>query len=95
MSVTMLRPRQAPITEAQILKNRYDEARAIKDAWDHRYHRAMREHSDAIRTGGDFNITRRNLDAIEIHVLDAAGELKVALNAWMTATLPSHERRTA
>ena len=95
MSVTTLRPRHVPITETQILKARYDEARQIKDAWDHRYRRAMQEHSEAIRHGGDFSVTRRNLDAVEIQVLDAAGELKVALNAWMAATIPHNERRTA
>lgn len=95
MNVTKLPPRRVPITEAQILRNRYDEARAIKDAWDHRYMRATLEHSDAIRRGGDFEATRRNLDAIHIQVQDAAGELKVALNAWMAATIPNHDRRTA
>jgi hypothetical protein len=95
MSVTRLPVRRAPITEAQVLRNRYDEAKAIKEAWDYRYMRATKEHSDAIRHGGDFEATRRNLDAIHIQVQDAAGELKVALNAWMAATLPHHERRTA
>lgn len=85
MTVTTLRPRQAPITETQILKNRYDEARQIKAAWDHRLKRAQHEHSDAIRHGGDTDATRRNLAAIDIQVADAAGELKVALNAWMAA----------
>ncbi|GGH93901.1 hypothetical protein ACFFGR_09430 [Arthrobacter liuii] len=95
MSVTKLPVRRVPITEAQILRNRYDEARAIKDAWDTRHRRAQREHSDAIRHRGDIQATRRNLDAIEIQVQDAAGELKVALNAWMAATLPNHDRRAS
>ncbi|MBT2537245.1 hypothetical protein [Arthrobacter sp. ISL-69] len=94
MSVTPIRIRRAPVTEVEILKARYDEARQIKDAWDHRYKRALYEHSSTIRSGGDFADTRRNLDAVEIQVADAAGELKVALNAWMHATT-QHERRAS
>lgn len=95
MNVTHIRSRRATITDSQILKNRYDEARAIKDAWDQRLKRALSEHCDAIHHAGDTDATRRNLAAVEIQVADAAGELKVALNAWMTATLHPHERRTA
>ena len=94
MTVTPIRQRRVPMTEVEILKSRYDEARQIKDAWDSRYKRALGEHSIAIRSGGDFTDTRRNLDAVEIQVADAAGELKVALAAWMYVTL-QHERRAS
>lgn len=83
------------MTEAQILKARYDEAVQIKTAWDYRLHWALLEHADAAKYGGDMDATRRNLAAVEVQVQDAAGELKVALNAWMNATLQPHERRTA
>lgn len=86
--------RRLPISEAQILKNRYDEAVRIKDAWDTRLKRAQQDHADATKYGGDTNATTRNITAVEIHVTDAAGELRVALNAWMNATTNT-ERRTA
>lgn len=92
MTVTPIRARRVPITEAQVLKARYDEARAIKEAWDYRLKRAHQEHADAIIHGGDTNATRRNLNAVEIQVQDAAGELKVALNAWMTTTINTERR---
>ncbi|MCO4257369.1 hypothetical protein [Pseudarthrobacter cellobiosi] len=93
MSATRLRP--PVITEAQILKNRYDEARQIKDAWDWRLRRAQHELRDATVNGtGDRHAAARNAAAVEIQVADAAGELRVALNAWMQATL-THERKTA
>jgi hypothetical protein len=95
MTVTRIRTRRAPVTEVEILKARYDEARQIKDAWDYRYKRALSEHSDAIRSGGDFADTRRNLDAVEIQVADAGGELKVALAAWMHATTQQEWRGNA
>lgn len=85
MTVTPIRPAHRPITEAQILKARYDEARQIKEAWDYRLKRALSEHYHAIHHAGDHEATRRNLAAIDIQVADAAGELKVALNAWMAA----------
>lgn len=109
MSVTKLPVRRVPITEVQILRNRYDEAKAIKEAWDHRLRRAQREYTAALTaearaaetkaneaSAASRSIaTRRNLDAIHIQVTDAAGELKVALNNWMAATLPNHERRAS
>lgn len=81
MTVTKIRPRRVAVSEPQILKARYDEARAIKDAWDYRLKRALSEHYDALRHGGDTDATRRNLAAVEVQVQDTAGELKVALNA--------------
>lgn len=85
MSRTKLRP--PVVSESQILKNRYDEARQIKDAWDWRLKRAQHELADATRNGvGDRHAAARNLAAVEIHVQDAAGELAVALNAWVTAS---------
>ena len=92
MTVTPIRARHVPLTEVQILKNRYEEAKLIKDAWDHRLKRAHQEHADAVVHGGDTNATRRNLNAVEIQVQDAAGELKVALNAWMTTTINAERR---
>lgn len=85
MTVTPIRRAHHPISEAQVLKSRYDEARQIKEAWDYRLKRAQAEHSDAIRHGGDHEATRRNLNAIDIQVADAAGELAVALHAWMAS----------
>ena len=95
MNVYRLPVRRNAITEVQILRARYDEARAIKEAWDFRLHWAQAVHADAVKYGGDTDATRRSLAAVEIQVADAAGELKVALNAWMAATIPHHERRTA
>jgi|GEM_PF-2763578 hypothetical protein len=86
--------RHQPPTESQILKNRYDEALQIKAAWDHRLKRALSEHYDALHHGGDRQASERNLAALDVHVADAAGELRVALTAWMTATTNT-ERRTA
>lgn len=82
MTRTKLRP--APITETQILKARYDEARQIKEAWDWRLKRAQLELRDATTTNGDVKAASMNLAAIEIQVTDAAGELDVALNAWVS-----------
>lgn len=82
MSRTKLRP--APITDTQILKARYDEARQIKDAWDWRLKRAQLELRDATTTSGDVKAASTNLAAVEIQVTDAAGELDVALNAWVS-----------
>lgn len=86
MTLTRIHPRHVPLTEAQILKARYDEARQIKDAWDWRLRRAQYELRDAITHGGDTQASARNLAAVEINVADAAGELSVALNAWVQAT---------
>ena len=94
MSVTAIRPRRVPMTEVEILKSRYDEARQIKDAWAHRLKLAQQDHSHAFHHGGDTDATRRNLTAVEINFTDAAGELKVALDAWMHVTL-QHERRAS
>jgi hypothetical protein len=84
--------RSAPLTEAQILKARYDEARQIKDAWQHRLNQAHRAHSIAQLTGQDTEATQRNINAVEIEFTDAAGELKVALDAWMAATRTTERR---
>ena len=91
MKTTLRRP---PVTESQILKNRYDEAVRIKDAWDYRLQWAQAVHADATEYGGDTDATGRTITAVEIHVTDAAGELRVALNAWVNATTTT-ERRTA
>lgn len=88
------RIRRAPITEVELLKARYDEARDIKAAWDARLRRAEAEHSHAIQVGGDFAATRRVIDAVEIEVADAAGELKVALAAWMGACIEQEKHLT-
>ena len=93
MSVTRIRPRTQPTTELQVLKNRYDEARDIKDAWHYRLKEAQRAHSNAIRTGQDHEATRRNITAVEINFNDAAAQHKTALTAWMDATL--HLERNA
>ena len=85
--------RRLPITESQILKNRYEEAVRIKDAWDYRLRWAQTDHAEATKYGGDTDATARNIRAVEIHVTDAAGELQIARTAWMTAT--TTERRTA
>lgn len=93
MTRTPLRP--PVVSESQILKNRYDEARRIKDAWDWRLRRAQYELRDATVNGiGDRTAAARNLAAVEIQVTDAAGELEVALNAWMAVAI-THERRSA
>jgi len=91
MKTTLRRP---PATESQILKNRYEEAVRIKDAWDYRLRWAQTDHAEATKYGGDTDATARNIRAVEIHVTDAAGELRVALNAWVNATTTT-ERRTA
>lgn len=73
--------RTPPLTEEQILRNRHDEARAIKEAWDYRLKCAQIAHRDAMKTNGDVLAARRAMDAAEIQVADAAGELRLALNA--------------
>lgn len=87
--MTITHARRGPATETELLKARYDEARAIKQAWDVRLDTAQRRHSETIRNEGDFEATRRTLDAVEIQVADAAAELKVALNAWMNSCTQS------
>lgn len=84
--MTRARLRAVPLTEAQILKNRYDEARQIKDAWDWRLQRAQYELRDATTRNGDIKAATMNLAAVQIQVADAAGELEVALRAWVRAT---------
>lgn len=76
---------RAPATRSELLKARYDEARAIKDAWDVRMRRAESEHSRASRDGEDTAPTLRAIAAVEVSVADAAGELEVALNAWVNS----------
>ena len=93
MSVTRLRPQTQPTTELQILKNRYDEARDIKDAWHHRLEQAHRAHNVAARTGGDTEATNRTITAVEIDYVDAVTHHRAALTTWMDATL--HLERTA
>ena len=66
-----------------LMKSRYDEARAIKAAWDVRLNRAKSEHARAVRNGLDADSERRNLAAVEASATDAAGDLKVAANLWM------------
>lgn len=94
MTATRIRARRVPLTEAQVLKNRYDEARAIKDAWQYRLNLAHIEHHDAQQHGGDTEATRRNINAVQINLTDAAGELRVALDLWMHAT-STPERRAS
>lgn len=79
----MTRLRSVPLTETQVLKNRYDEARAIKEAWDWRLKRAQLELRDATTHNRDVKPAAMNLAAVEIQVTDAAGELEVALTNWV------------
>lgn len=69
----------------QTLKARYDEARDIKNAWEHRLRQAEAQHTEATRAGLDNTATLRNIKAIEISFDDAAGQLAVAMDAWMAA----------
>lgn len=87
MSVTRIRPQTQPNSRLQVLKNRDDEARDIKDAWHHRLQQAQTAHSNAIRTGQDHEATRRNIAAVEINFNDAAAQHQAALTTWMDATL--------
>lgn len=86
------RSRYAP-TAIQLLKARCDEARAIKEAWDDRLRRAEADHTKAAREGGDTAATQRRIEAAEVGVTDAAGELRVALHAWTTACI-NHQPNT-
>ncbi|WP_427130386.1 hypothetical protein [Pseudarthrobacter sp. S9] len=94
MTATRIRIRHVRPTEAQILKARYDEARQIKNAWEHRLKTAHLAHKDATTYGGDTEATRRNINAVQINLADAAGELQVALDLWMHAT-STPERRAS
>jgi hypothetical protein len=93
--MTATRTRRRPATESELLKARYDEARAIKDAWDVRLRRAESEHSRATRNSEDNAPTLRAIAAVEVSVADAAGELEVALNAWVNSCTnhPEHTNR--
>lgn len=82
------------ITTHQTLKARYDEARDIKDAWEYRLRQAETEHTRVIRAGGDITATLRNIKAIEVSFDDAAGQLAVAMDAWMAAIHHSEPRWT-
>lgn len=86
-------PTRPTLTEAQLLKARYDEARAIKEAWDHRAKQAHRRYAVALHTGAATEESRGILAAVEAQLEDAAGELRVALNAWMNHAIPTHGRR--
>jgi hypothetical protein len=88
------RARRAPLTRSELLKARYDEARAIKDAWDVRLRRAESEHTQATSNGGDNAATLRAIAAIEVSVADAAGELAVALSAWMGSCITNETHAT-
>lgn len=85
------RVRRVPVTRSELLKARYDEARAIKDAWDARLRRAEAEHTAITRNGGDNAATLRAIAAVEVSVADAAGELEVALNSCTNH--PEHTNR--
>jgi len=90
--MTERRPNRRPATESEVLKARYDEARAIKDAWDHRLRRAHIEHAAAQRYGGDTEAAQRNITAVQIQVTDAAGELAVALQQWVQSSTHTERR---
>ncbi|SEI45396.1 hypothetical protein SAMN04487917_101377 [Arthrobacter sp. yr096] len=83
--MTTTRAHRVPATRSELLKARLDEARAIHDAWNIRLRRAEAQHTITTRDGGDNTATLRVIAATEISVLDAAGELKVALEAWVSS----------
>lgn len=94
MTVTTIRTRALPLTEAQICKARFDEAVRIKDAWEHRLQAAHGDHKDAFDYGGDTDAALRNINAVRINLADAAGELQIALDLWKHAT-STPERRAS
>lgn len=74
------------MTGLDVLRARYEESRAIKDAWEYRLKVAHRAHRKAVRSGKGAESARRNIIAIEINFTDAITHHRVALTAWAAAS---------
>lgn len=79
------------MTYAEIARARYNEARAIKNAWAHRLKLAERALSHAIQNGHNPDPAHRAIRAAKIRYDDATTDQQIALDALPTWT----ERRAA
>ena len=71
------------MTPVQVARARYDEARQIRDAWEHRIKVAQAAHDEARRTKSDEMTTRRTLNATLIQADDALEAMRVAHRIWV------------
>jgi len=65
------------------LKARYDEALALKNAWDHRVARANAEYHQALATGIGIQQAQNNLNAVNIQHEEAITYMGTCLDAWI------------
>ncbi|WP_457948280.1 hypothetical protein ACTAQI_20225 [Pseudarthrobacter sp. alpha12b] len=80
--------------ETDTLKARYDEALAIKDAWDHRVARANAEYRAALTTGQGVQQAQNNLNAVNIQHSEAIAYMGTCLDAWLDAVDTARHRAT-
>ena len=80
--------------ETDTLKARYDEALAIKDAWDHRVARANAAYRAALTTGQGIQQAQNNLNAANIQHEEAVAYMGTCLDAWLNAADTARHRAT-
>ena len=74
------------------LKATYDEALAIKEAWDHRVLRADQELMAARRSGVGVEAAQRNVAAVAVQHEEAVAYMAVCLDAWLDAVDTARHR---
>lgn len=78
--------------ETDTLKARYDEALALKEAWDHRVARANAEYRAALTVGAGVQEAQNNLNAVNIQHAEAITYMGTCLDAWLDAVDTARHR---
>lgn len=78
--------------ENDTLKNTYEEALAIKEAWDHRVTKAETNYRAALHAGQGIEQTRNQLNAVNIQHTQAVAHMGTALDAWLDAVDTARHR---
>jgi predicted RNase H-like HicB family nuclease len=71
--------------ETDALKSTYDEALAIKEAWDVRIAKAEAKLRGAMAAGTGIEAARRNTQAVAIQHAEAVAHMGTALDTWLDA----------
>lgn len=78
--------------ETATLKATYDEALAIKEAWDHRVAVAESKLMGAMASGYEVDAARRNVAAVALQHAEAVAQMGMALDAWLDAVDTARHR---
>lgn len=79
-------------SETATLKARYDEALAIKEAWDHRVAKASATYRGALASGEGVEETRNQLAAVNLQHEEAVAWMGICLDAWVDAVDTARHR---